>query len=304
MKQLSGTLIWESGLKDKAQAIDLHTLQNVSASWRHDIKDAALWRSILLPIGGRENKFRVFSEDCPASLIIISGPCASSMDLAWHFIQNEQMPAWGSVLALRQWAGRGQLGRQWVSPVDNIYAACRLPRISSCWIDLLPLIVGFALQRSFSQLGIDMQLKWPNDLIIKNTKVGGVLMENKGNAIVAGIGLNLSSSPDQNRLRKEKAIGAASLSDFGYHFTPLSLWRNLIREVRNHFDNITRTDDPSQFIKEVQPCLAFAGRQVTVFDHDGSYHATLVGLSENGGLELITGTQTKTIQSGSILPLD
>lgn len=268
MKQMSGTIIWESGSKDKAQATDPYTLQKASASWSHDIKDPALWQSISFPLGEQENRFWISSEDCQGSLIIISGPCSSSMDLAWYFIQNEQLPVWGSVLALCQWAGRGQLGRQWVSPIDNIYGACRLPKISSCWIDLLPLVVGYALLKSFSQFGVEMQLKWPNDLLIKNKKVGGVLIENKGDAIVAGIGLNLSSSPDKNRLREDNSIEAASLSDFGYHFTPLALWRNLIREVRNHFNNITRADNPSRFIEEVQQYLAFVGKQVSVLPLD------------------------------------
>jgi BirA family biotin operon repressor/biotin-[acetyl-CoA-carboxylase] ligase len=304
VKAIKGIFILGAGLKDKAKPIDPDTLIKASVSWSKDIKELAPWGFLpMLPVQGNENRYWFASGDRQCSPIIISGPCSSSMDLAWNFVQKEFMPVWGSVLALRQWAGRGQSGRQWVSPIGNIYGACRFPGLSQSWSEMLPLVTGYALVKAFSKLGVNMLLKWPNDLVMGNTKVGGILMENKGNAIVAGIGLNLLSSPDKNELRKDNAIPAASLSDFGHHFTPLALWRNLMSDVRNHFNNMIQTENPLRFIEEVQPHLAFVGKEVSVLGHDGRYHATLMGLSSNGGLELVTGTERKTIQSGSIIPL-
>ncbi|MEI3479342.1 MAG: hypothetical protein V8Q84_09890 [Bilophila sp.] len=62
----------------------------------------------------------------PAPLYL-AGQATSSMDVARSLALGGQLPVWGSVLTLCQTSGRGQLGRHWVSPEGNVYAALRLP---------------------------------------------------------------------------------------------------------------------------------------------------------------------------------
>jgi len=101
-------------------------------------------------------------------------------------------------IADHQSAGRGQRGNVWVSPrMAGLYLSCAytfaaMPRRLPC----LTLAVGIAVTEALNTFGANCELKWPNDLVIDNGKIGGILTEMrsaKGAAatVVTGIGLNL-----------------------------------------------------------------------------------------------------------------
>jgi BirA family biotin operon repressor/biotin-[acetyl-CoA-carboxylase] ligase len=104
----------------------------------------------------------------------------------------------GTVLAAEeQQAGRGRLGRVWVSP-PRAALTCSLllrPReIPPGRRGWLPLLAGVAVATAVRAVaGVDAQLKWPNDILAGPAKLGGILAEAAGDAVVIGIGLNVST---------------------------------------------------------------------------------------------------------------
>lgn len=98
-----------------------------------------------------------------------------------------------------QTAGRGRRGRQWVSPLaSNIYLSLRLSICSGLGaVEGLSLAVGVAVANALDELGVvDVQLKWPNDVLWSGKKLGGILIEVVGDPsgvchLVVGLGLNL-----------------------------------------------------------------------------------------------------------------
>lgn len=103
-------------------------------------------------------------------------------------------------VAERQTAGRGRRGRQWFSPYGrNLYLSLRW-HFDQGVADLegLSLAVGVLLAESLQELGVrGVELKWPNDLLCKGQKLGGVLIEVGGDlngdcAAVVGVGLNVA----------------------------------------------------------------------------------------------------------------
>lgn len=107
----------------------------------------------------------------------------------------------GSVVAVElQTAGRGRLGRTWHSGLGNALTFSLLWRFDHGLASLagLSLAVGVAIVRALHELGIpDVGLKWPNDLLTPQGKLGGILLEARGEwhgacAVVIGIGLNHS----------------------------------------------------------------------------------------------------------------
>lgn len=104
----------------------------------------------------------------------------------------------GSVcLAEYQTAGRGRLGRSWVAPFGSNVCLSLLWRFQEpAEVSGLSLAVGVALIRALSSLGLlGVSLKWPNDLLVGSSKLGGILMEMRGeahgpSAVVIGIGIN------------------------------------------------------------------------------------------------------------------
>ena len=83
-----------------------------------------------------------------------------------------------TVVAEVQTAGRGRFGRTWISPAGNLWVSILL-RPSLDALRYLSILAGVASARAIaSTTGLDVTLKWPNDLRIGGLKVGGVLVEN------------------------------------------------------------------------------------------------------------------------------
>lgn len=99
--------------------------------------------------------------------------------------------------AVRQSAGRGRQGRPWTSPAGNLYASTLLhigpgePPAAT-----LALVAAVALSRVVAAVGVDARIKWPNDLLVGNAKLAGILLERAGDWVVAGFGVNVASAPE------------------------------------------------------------------------------------------------------------
>src|SRR5580704_5288847 len=104
----------------------------------------------------------------------------------------------GTVLAAEeQQAGRGRLGRAWVAPprAALTFSLLLRPRgIAPARRGWLPLLAGVAVASAVRTVAtVDAQLKWPNDILVGPAKLGGILAEAAGDAVVIGIGLNVST---------------------------------------------------------------------------------------------------------------
>lgn len=98
--------------------------------------------------------------------------------------------------AIEQTAGRGRLGRDWVSPPGNLYAST-LVRLRA--LDppaaTLAMVAAVALDETLRGWGATPIIKWPNDLMIDGAKLSGILLERSGDAVIVGIGVNLAHHP-------------------------------------------------------------------------------------------------------------
>lgn len=109
--------------------------------------------------------------------------------------------------AEEQLAGRGRMGRSWVSPPRSSLMFSLLLRPHQVPVGRrgwLPLLTGVAVAEAVNAAtGIRARLKWPNDLMVRDAlsardaKLAGILAEASGGAIVVGVGLNVSTTPDE-----------------------------------------------------------------------------------------------------------
>ena len=133
------------------------------------------------------------------------------------------------VVANSQSAGRGRRGRLWHSPhADNLYLSLGLrPRLPPARLQTITLWLGLSLCRFIrNNFGLPVMLKWPNDLLLHDRKIAGMLTEARVDAeltrdLVFGLGLNVNATePD---FPEELAPLAGSLAlDLGH---PVSLTR-------------------------------------------------------------------------------
>jgi BirA family biotin operon repressor/biotin-[acetyl-CoA-carboxylase] ligase len=120
------------------------------------------------------------------------GTVSSTQDIA------AGLPAWTAAVAQCQTAGRGQWDRSFTSDRGGLYLTAVLPfdGRASRWRGFA-LAVGWAVTRSFLSRGIArLRLRWPNDLMIGDRKVGGILVSQGGpDTVCVGLGMNVRNRP-------------------------------------------------------------------------------------------------------------
>lgn len=105
------------------------------------------------------------------------------------------------VVAEEQTGGRGRLGRSWQSPprAGLTLSVLLRPRVAPARRGWLPLLVATALAQTLTEHSgaPDVQLKWPNDVLVGGHKVAGILAEVVGDGVVVGVGVNVTTRPDE-----------------------------------------------------------------------------------------------------------
>ncbi len=115
---------------------------------------------------------------------------------------GEGWPSGSVCLTELQQAGRGRLGRSWLSPFAAGLAGSLLWRflLPAAALSGLSLATGIAVARALRIFGVsEVGLKWPNDVLWRGRKLGGILLESGGGPgaffVVAGVGLNVALPP-------------------------------------------------------------------------------------------------------------
>jgi len=105
-------------------------------------------------------------------------------------------------MANHQTGGRGRNGRQWLSPANsNIYMSvgCQISGQDLSLLSGLSLACGVSIARVIDELGVQLELKWPNDILVSGKKLAGILIETriKSNNVIVVVGLGLNvNMPD------------------------------------------------------------------------------------------------------------
>ena len=240
----------------------------------------------------------------PPECVHLCGPCSSALDVAMHLAGQGLLDPWDSVLATRQWAGRGQMRRNWISQTGNLFAALRLPLPPEPWQNMLSVLVGWAVCLGLAEFGLPVRLKWPNDILLHGRKVGGILIEERGDVLLAGIGLNIASSPEDACLRVERACPAANIGTHLQGISIFSLWLRLVNFSRLRYTIELSDSTPQEFSQLIMPVLAYLGAKVHVSDNRSSVCGTFAGLVPDGGIVLVTDGERRTLYSGSLRPED
>lgn len=128
-------------------------------------------------------------------------------------------PVW--FMARRQTAGRGRRGRVWTAPEGNLSATLLLrPRLSAAEAAKLSFVAALAVADAFAALapGVEIGLKWPNDVLLEGGKAAGILLESEGSGgaadwVAVGIGLNLAGHPPAD---PDAAVPPTSLAALGH----------------------------------------------------------------------------------------
>lgn len=234
---------------------------------------------------------------------------ASTMSVARELAEGGLLSPGDAVIVGVQGEGRGQLRRAWSSLPGNLHVSVVLAseagnssQMSSLppeAVALLPHALGLHCCRVLRDMGQEVQVKWPNDLICDNKKVGGILVEERQGLIVAGIGINLCAVPPEQDMRAESAFGPGHVDIV--ESGPLSLWERLNLGLMEQIGRLADEQGRADMLRSYEIVMAFLGREVGVRDGDELWQGKLAGIGPDGGLIMILRDSGKvTLYSGSL----
>ena len=114
----------------------------------------------------------------------------STQDEARRLLHDGRAKRGDVIVADTQTAGRGRFGRSWQSATGGLYA--------TFLVDPDPLIAirsGVAVAQALETAGLAVRLKWPNDVVVREAKLAGILIETADGTALVGVGVNLTEVP-------------------------------------------------------------------------------------------------------------
>jgi len=208
-------------------------------------------------------------------------------------------------LSWNQTAGRGRLGRSWVSrPGESLAVSIDLghlvpENLDDSWRGAVPLIVAAELARSIdTAMSVPAVVKWPNDVLINGRKVAGILGEiPKPGRVIIGIGINAWGAP-------EGLVGSMATSLSAHGLSERSLFEQLVvdflQSVLSRLLHIRLAVSPEDW-GYVRARLATLGQRVRAVLPNGS---EISGVAEDvdssGCLIVSTGSSTEVISAADV----
>jgi BirA family transcriptional regulator, biotin operon repressor / biotin---[acetyl-CoA-carboxylase] ligase len=221
--------------------------------------------------------------------------------LAWcgHNAQDLSL-----IIAEEQTAGRGRSGRTWFTPPNSALAFSLILRPSESELTQPAHFTGLgalALVDSLRKLGLESQIKWPNDVLVEGRKVAGILVESawtgsKLDSFVLGMGVNVlvgsEPSPEQ------ASFPATSIeTELGQALNRTLLLKYILAALVEWRPRV----GSDEFIKAWEKSLAFSGQVVQITDeNEHRVSGELLGLEADGGLRLLSENRTVTVHFGDI----
>jgi BirA family biotin operon repressor/biotin-[acetyl-CoA-carboxylase] ligase len=233
---------------------------------------------------------------------VVDSTGSTNADLAERARAGE---AEGAVLvAESQVAGHGRLGRPWIAPprsglTVSVLLRPRVPVAAQGWIALL---LGVAAASAVRRLGeVEAVLKWPNDVLVGERKLAGILAERIDDALVIGMGLNVSLKPEELPVPTATSLaieGAATVDRD-------PLLRAVLREVESHYREWVEAGgdaDRCGLRAAYQAASATIGRRVRVeLPGERVLIGEATGVDQAGHLQVESGGERHTLSAGDVV---
>jgi BirA family transcriptional regulator, biotin operon repressor / biotin---[acetyl-CoA-carboxylase] ligase len=197
-----------------------------------------------------------------------------------------------------QTAGRGRRGREWVAPpgASLLVSVLLRPALAPEQTPLVTMACGVAMADAVARVaGFAPALKWPNDLVVGDRKLVGILAERDGDAVVVGVGVNVEWQAFPAELAE---TATACNLEAGHSVDRRELLDAFLAELDARYADLDAT------VGEYRARLATLGRRVRVEGPDGDLVGRAVGIGAAGQLRVeVDGGDVLEVHVGDVVHL-
>ena len=201
------------------------------------------------------------------------------------------------VIAKKQKMGKGRIGKSWISPEGGLWMSIIFrPEFNMNSIIFTQFIGAIAIAEAIKEVAnIRCSLKWPNDVLINEKKVCGILvdvnLESNNKVIVMGIGLNTNIEPSlvNNKLTQD-FINATSLNkECGHEIDLVQLTKSIIDRIEYYYYDLLTTGKLMEIINLWKKNSDIIGKRATIYDGNEKFVGQIIDIDKDGALLMKLG---------------
>lgn len=197
------------------------------------------------------------------------------------------------VIAESQTAGRGRMGRKWISPEGGIWISIILkPKIEPVYAPRITLLAGVSVAKTMQGFGLPAKIKWPNDILINGKKVCGILTEIGAEVDIIDylvVGIGIDANVDTGTFPEEFRDNSTSLEkEMGHKINRVEFVQKLLEEFEALYTKFQKDGFP-QILEEWRNMSATIGQWVKITVQARTIYGEATGVDNEGALILETG---------------
>ena len=225
-----------------------------------------------------------------------------AMEIATNHNENGTV-----IISKKQTQGKGRIKRKWKSPVGGIWLSVIIhPKFDTSYVTLVPIATSLALHNAIEKtLGINAELKWPNDLTLKGKKIAGILLDtsiesNKIEYLIAGVGINFkikTRNLEKSLKKTPNFYGVTSLTE--KNEKPSALVKQFLYELENIFQMIDSGYN-KKIIREWTKRSSTIGKNISTLINDKHITGKAIKLDSDGALIISKGKNITRLLAGDV----
>jgi BirA family biotin operon repressor/biotin-[acetyl-CoA-carboxylase] ligase len=274
---VSRTAIWKAIHKLKDEGYEIEAIPN--RGYRLIMETADLVESAILLHLEKESRF---------TTIKVYESLDSTNSEAKRLKVNKTMDE-GLIIAKEQTAGKGRRGKLWTSVKDEgVWASLVLvPDIPPMTASMLTLIAGLSAAMAIEEkTGLEVGIKWPNDLVISGKKVCGILTEMSTEAdyiqhVVVGIGINVNQKIFDENL---KDIATSLQIELGREVNRVEILCTFLNHFETLYEKFLKIMDLSFMIEKYNQMCVNVDRELRIIEYGEIKEVTGIKVTEQGSL--------------------
>jgi len=239
--------------------------------------------------------------------VIVLESTASTNDVALEIGRGRDEPEGIVVIADEQTGGRGRFGRRWISPPGvNLYCSVILkPDFVSGDVQLVTLAAAVAVASAIREdAGINAEIKWPNDILVNNRKISGILVEMRSGGgsprlLIVGIGVNVNMNMDAFG-EDLKGLATSIQIEKGHSLDRGHLFNGIASRLEGLYKNLLN-GDKAAVIHQWYRLNCTIGKKVSISDQDRIITGMADGMNDRGELLVrLSSGGIETVRAGEV----